>query len=341
VQIKRYIYLALLVNLISSVSPVYSQNLVLNSSFEDTLTCSAFPPTNYPSCSGSCITPPWFEPLFGSSDYYNYYWATSCGFPGAGNPNYYNNGSLGYQFPKSGNGMLGIGCFAETVTDSREFIEGRLTGPLIQGHEYCVEFHASLINNSGHAIRNVGAFFSEDSLLEYSSDFLNLGLIPHIQPPSGIILSDTMNWMLVSGVYTASGGEKYITIGNFMPDSLTDKNLVTPGVTGTGWNYIAYYLIDDVSVIDCTVGLAEHDNFSQLQFSPNPTTGEVQFDLEIRQNAMLEVLDVTGRVMYTQELNKDQNRHLADLKDVVSGCYLVSVKFNGTRIASGKIFKIN
>jgi hypothetical protein len=275
--------------------------------------------------------------LFGSSDYFNYYWATSCGFPGAGNPNYYNNGSLGYQFPKSGNGMLGIGCFAETVTDSREFIEGRLTGPLIQGHEYCVEFHASLINNSGHAIRNVGAFFSEDSLLEYSSDFLNLGLIPHIQPPSGVILSDTMNWMLISGVYTASGGEKYITIGNFMPDSLTDKILVTPGVTGTGWNYIAYYLIDDVSVTDCTVGLAEQPQVMPLVVSPNPASDHIQFELNISTAGYAEVVDITGRKVMQQQLLPGQKVHRADIQKLPNGVYMITVMAGGRRLAAGRV----
>ena len=52
-----------------------------------------------------------------------------------------------------------------------------------------------------------------------------------------------MNWVKISGIYTAHGGEQYITIGNFKLDTQTDTLRVN-----TLGDYTAYY-IDDVSVI--------------------------------------------------------------------------------------------
>jgi len=64
----------------------------------------------------------------------------------------------------------------------------------------------------------------------------------------GSPITDTLNWILISGSYTALGGEKYITIGNFNSDSNTSTAVVNP--TGSGGTE-AYYYIDDVYVGTC------------------------------------------------------------------------------------------
>jgi hypothetical protein len=58
------------------------------------------------------------------------------------------------------------------------------------------------------------------------------------------IITDTANWVKISGIYKAQGGEKYITIGNFFADSNTKIVVTSP--TGVPQ---AAYLLDDVSVI--------------------------------------------------------------------------------------------
>ena len=62
------------------------------------------------------------------------------------------------------------------------------------------------------------------------------------------LLNDTVNWMKIEGSFIATGNEKYITIGNFFPDSLSDI-----GFFGTPTSWGAYYYIDDVSVIDMSL----------------------------------------------------------------------------------------
>lgn len=59
-------------------------------------------------------------------------------------------------------------------------------------------------------------------------------------------MSDTMGWVKISGIFTAQGGEQYLTLGNFKLASQTQFIQIAP--FGTGYNGSGYY-IDDVSVI--------------------------------------------------------------------------------------------
>ena len=60
------------------------------------------------------------------------------------------------------------------------------------------------------------------------------------------VITDTLNWIKVSGIYIAQGGEKYITIGNFFDNAHTYEDTLNAQS-----QYIeAYYYIDDVSVLE-------------------------------------------------------------------------------------------
>ena len=60
------------------------------------------------------------------------------------------------------------------------------------------------------------------------------------------VIKDTMNWVKIEGSFTANGTERFITLGNFFP-----KDSVTYVEMFFGWSHQwAYYLIDDVSVIE-------------------------------------------------------------------------------------------
>ena len=73
--------------------------------------------------------------------------------------------------------------------------------------------------------------------------------IPQISYNLPQYLTDTVNWVLVSGSFQAQGGEKYITIGNFNKDSLTD----TLKCDTTPWKAdMAYCFVDAVFLYDCS-----------------------------------------------------------------------------------------
>lgn len=72
--------------------------------------------------------------------------------------------------------------------------------------------------------------------------------------------------MQVSGTYVASGGEKYITIGNFNNDANTDTVKTDTSLSSGN---ICYYYIDDVTVAECVDLEPGSELFIPTAFSPN------------------------------------------------------------------------
>ncbi len=71
-------------------------------------------------------------------------------------------------------------------------------------------------------------------------------IVPQIQNSTGNIISDTLNWTLVTGTFVANGNEKHCVIGNFKSDANTNKVLINT----TNLPFIfADCAIDDVSCI--------------------------------------------------------------------------------------------
>lgn len=205
-----------------------SVNLVPNPSFEDTLSC----PDNQAQIYNA---PPWFQPTANTPDYFNKCSNTLIvGVP---------TNTIGFQIPKTGNAYAGIAmCYWPFCINNRDYVSVPLNSTLVSNKKYCVKFYVSLANLSSYAISNIGAYFS--SVAPSSSTIDNLPYTPQVQNPGNNIISDTTNWVLISGNFIANGGEKYLTIGNFNDDATTIKDTINnPG-------YITYYYIDDVYVGD-------------------------------------------------------------------------------------------
>jgi len=81
-----------------------------------------------------------------------------------------------------------------------------------------------------------------------------LGYIPQIQLDTTALLLDTMEWSKISGVYTAVGNERFLTIGNFYADSQTDT------LSHLGTWILGYYYIDDVSVYEISNRIAGNNS---------------------------------------------------------------------------------
>ncbi len=166
------------------------------------------------------------------------------------------NNFLGYQYPKNGNGYAGVA--SRDAQNTREFIQAKLDTALSIGKQYCVKLYISLGDTSFHAIDKFGAYFSDTAVIPY--DNVNypapylLTYTPQVQWMGGVI-TDTVNWIEVSGTFTAAGNENYITIGNFEYDSLTSF-IVFNSLSGLPVNY---YYLDDVSVEEVKTARAVND----------------------------------------------------------------------------------
>jgi gliding motility-associated-like protein len=220
----------------------FSQNYVPNGSFEIYDTCP------YGS-SRIHFAIPWFQPnvisgnvYSGSTDYFNTCYNDSI-ILAVGVPKNF----MGYQYARTGNAYAGINTFSPPPPNdkNREYLEVRLLAPLDNGKKYCAEFYVSLAEKPKYAVDAIGMYFSEDSIIYSDNDWSVLPFVPQVQNTSGNVITDTINWVKIKGDFIASGGEQFITIGNFKTNAATTIN--TTGL----YDEAAYYYIDDVSVYCC------------------------------------------------------------------------------------------
>ena len=209
----------------------FSQNLVPNPGFE-TVTCQ----TNFTLPFGCPVTnnSPWVQPSSGSSDSFN-----TCHTGDFGNYSVPSN-FQGTQAAHTGDGYVGVMTYEGMGTVYREYIQIALTTPLVAGSMYSVSFYCSLGDNSQYASSGLGAYFSVGAISTPSQN--NMNYTAQIEATSPI--TNTSGWDLISGPFIASGGEDYITIGNFN----NDLNTTTSLVSSSALYNRAFYFIDDVDV---------------------------------------------------------------------------------------------
>jgi hypothetical protein len=204
------------------------QNLVLNPSFESYYSC----PNGYDQIS-SCKY--WTDANATGSEYFNVC-ASSTTCVNVPRPICGDD----YQNPKSGLGYAGLNSYSVLSSNLRQYIEGSLSAPLINGVSYCVKFYCNLSQQSKYATNNVGIYFSNSAIYVTPPPYL-MNYTPQIFSSS--IISDTISWTEVNSVISASGGEQFLLIGNFFSDGNTQKQL-----SNSSTNYSSYYYIDDVSI---------------------------------------------------------------------------------------------
>ncbi|MPL75240.1 hypothetical protein SDC9_21064 [bioreactor metagenome] len=236
---KLHWYSIILLILWSSPNCVISQNLVYNPSFEEfTNDCNS---VNFGAMQSSFTNLPKWYSLHSGTAFFNI-----C----ANDPTLSYNiprNTLGFQYPKTGNGYTGfIAYYYEGAGDFRGYLRGEFNDVLQMDSVYCVEYYLVLAEfGSNGAIMNVDAYLS-DTIPAYPP-WLPPELLLELpaQIRSKQILKDSINWMKVSDLYKARGGERYITIGNFMSRERTTKE---------SWSQmpnhstIVHYFLDDVSV---------------------------------------------------------------------------------------------
>lgn len=212
--------------LIISINGFSQINFVPNPSFEDTVPPPR-PPGNF------VFLQTWTNPTGATPDYYNIF-PPGVSIPGGGGV---------YQYPNTGNAFVGIYAYDETFPNGREYVQVQLIDTLIINKCYRVSFYANLANWASKACNNLGIYLSDTAIS--SSNYWVLQYPSQIKNFNNKIITDTLDWHRIEGIYVASGNELFLTIGNFN-DSLT-TDTVTVNYSGTYQS--AYYLIDDVSVI--------------------------------------------------------------------------------------------
>jgi hypothetical protein len=154
-----------------------------------------------------------------------------------------------YQWPKSGNNYIAGLLYYKpnSIQTKRAYPRNTLKQNLQAGVTYCVKFYCSITNQSTFGVDGCGAYFGDSSTDTISqSDKPIAYLTPQVQNPPGNILKDTLNWILITGTFTANGSEKYLILGNFKSDPATNSQLINPTNLPTVGTDVLY---DDVSCI--------------------------------------------------------------------------------------------
>ena len=308
---------ALLLCVIISLN-AFGQNLVLNPSFEDTISCSAYQGPPQLPCSS------WYWATGGSVDYFNNY---------CGNLFFYSvpANAFGFQYARTGSAYCGFGLYLAPIFQPngyREYLGGQLLDTLKQGHTYCISFYVVKADSGKYYTSDIGMYLSPDSSVDYSTA-LNLPYAPQIINTNGIIY-DTLNWTQISGTYVAGGGEKYFIIGNFNNDANT--TLDSNNQSNLFYAH-SYYYIDDVSVIDCTVGINEIENLKdkiKLMSNPAKDVITISFPLPMFTACHIRIYDIMGKVVYNQDAFI-QNQISIPVFNLTNGIYAVELNYEGIK----------
>ena len=300
-------------------------NLVPNPSFEAVDTCACFDGVtgDFWYNDAQYLTD-WTEPSRGSSDFYH-----SCN-AGPSNDGVPTN-NFGTQAPRTGNGYAHFMTYGTGSPPYREYLQTPLTSPMVAGRSYEISFYVSKTDQSRWASNNIGAHVSTFPVS--TNTFNVLSVTAHVLETN--VITDASNWTRISGVYAATGGEQYLTIGNFFSDPATNR-------TDLGLFYLnAGYYLDDVCVTDVSpLDITQQGDDFDLPGLPgslsaglvgNPLTDQSQLWISTpeAQEILVDLFAVDGRVLRsdqlqveagTQSFNWFSGMHLAQ------GTYLLQVR---------------
>ncbi len=172
--------------------------------------------------------------------------------------------TYGKEDAKDGSNYAGFTGFSLGGKVPRSYVTTKLSTPMKKGIKYCVTYYVSLSEASMYGCNQIGAQFTK-------KDRAVDGKISIIEKPSVLHFSNKVftgmyGWEKICGVYTAEGGEKFITIGNFEADANT-KNEKIKKTKENKFKPLpmAYYFLDDISVkavenySDCDCAVVEEE----------------------------------------------------------------------------------
>ena len=232
---------------------LFAQNLVPNPSFEAFDECP-YDMTLYPQ---KKLIPHWYMPNRGTSDYFNGCTNLQVSVP---------NNFIGNLWAFEGQAYAGIVLLEIHVEDTadnkdqnyREYLQTELKRPLLKDHYYLVKLYYAVATYSTYAVNRLGIHFSEKQIKNRRT-YQTLEYKPQVTIPVDTIFTETSIWYTLHDTIKASGGESYITIGNFYLDKDTDfekldiSDFNAPLQSNIIKNGLAYYYIDMITVEEIVI----------------------------------------------------------------------------------------
>ncbi len=173
-------------------------NLVPNSSFEEYTNC---PDNNNLYNILNSKPDYWYKPDRRGAGYLN---VCTNNQPLDGIPYNRLNGHISYQYPKTGVAYFAM-YYANNV-NYLDYIQVKLLDSLKQNKRYYAEYYVSLVNTVNWGCNNIAMLFTNNMMY---ADTINKSLLlanPQIVDYGNPIVTDTMGWVKISGIFTAQGG---------------------------------------------------------------------------------------------------------------------------------------
>ncbi|MFN8397542.1 MAG: T9SS type A sorting domain-containing protein [Bacteroidia bacterium] len=226
-----------------STSSTWGQNLLTNPSFETNTGCPSF--VGQPN-----LATGWNNPAghSGSADYIH-----TCGtnawvqVP---------SNAFGTQAARTGNAYMGFALFYQSTPEFREYVYNQLTpvGGLTPGQNYTVSWYVSAGDNSSRATNSLQFYFSATAPTWGAGNWNAMTTyVPQCSIPPATYISNKTAWVQVSASFTASGGERYMTMGNFRPDATTSTIANGAGAYDTGYVYYEDGVVQPTIVLAATL----------------------------------------------------------------------------------------
>ena len=346
----KQLYLLIVFIIIALVG--YGQNLVPNAGFEVHDTC----PNNEDQVEhaagwNKCSTNNWGASGSGihtTPDYYN----SCCPSNSFGIPQ---SGNLFQPDLRSCGAYIGLITYAlPNLADWREQVGIHLSQPLVVGQKYYLSFTTVLgglqigTDNYDHPSNNIGMRLST---VEYNpANPAPIDNFSHIHSAS--IITDTANWIRITGSIIADSAYTYVMLGNFYDDSNTDTLLYN---CATCYNDYSYYLVDNICIsidsvycdggIDaspCTVSIRELSDENNISVFPNPTLDAVSISFNGTQSEIIQLTDLLGEVVYSETFKGKSNISFS-LTAYPSGIYFlkfINNNNNEQKVINKKIIKL-
>lgn len=307
----------------------HAQNLVPNPDFE--LTNQIFCSWTFSAADFDSSTVFWNSPTNGTPDIHSTLIQNNC-------PLFHPNSTYfgcvnGSQMPHSGNIFAGYypRCADFTITGYREYLQVRLTSPMVPGTVYAVELYVSLGDNSHYATNNFGIGFST------SYTFVNTQFALGYTPRKNFtqVITDTINWVQLKDTILAIQPYEYIIIGNFF----NDANTTMISVDSTACFDRTYYYVDDVSIyVDSTVSIQEAQlNKDMIVYTyPNPFSGALNIKINSSQPSEIILSDMVSRQVLREKLTNSVSINTEHLS---KGVYVYEIRNEQGIIRKGKVVK--
>ncbi len=243
-----------------------------------------------------------------------------------------------YQEPFEGASCAGMYTYHQNgPIEYREWIATPLLEPLVVGQTYYCSFRANAAfggnaQNPEFWLANdkVGMLFKTLAIPAW-----NVG-DPYPAPPNHAhiahpqILADTVGWTLVSGSFVADSAYRYVMIGQFFRNALTDTLHFADPNSVSPWYPWGYTLVDAVCVSANQNGCDLGQGGSEAQAAvpvlfPNPAKD--QLVIGQRGGTEAQVLDALGRVLWQGRVSSD--RWVVDVGSWARGAYVLRMTHRG------------